>query len=133
MKYKIDGEEIEFENVADYMEAIKNSKTQFNAYSGWTAEEDQELLRLLDTDMTIKEIAYHFKRTTGSISSRKSKLEAPSVFVARMGEDKENIERFIKALSEGVNPLTGEILDENSAWLHPSILKDLKNYFQIED
>jgi len=32
MKYKIDGEEIEFENVADYMEAIKNSKTQFNAY-----------------------------------------------------------------------------------------------------
>ena len=50
-----------------------------------------------------------------------------------MGEDKENIERFIRALSEGVNPLTGEILDENSAWLHPSILKDLKNYFQIED
>ena len=133
MKYKIDGEEIEFENVADYMEAIKNSKTQFNAYSGWTAEEDQELLRLLDTDMSIKEIAYHFKRTPGSISSRKSKLETPAVFVARMGEDKENIERFIKALSEGVNPLTGEILDENSAWLHPAILKDLKNYFQIED
>ena len=133
MKYKIDGEEKEFENVSDYMEAIKQSKTQFNAYSLWTPEEDEELLRLLETDMTQKEIAYHLKRTTGSIGSRKAKLEAPSVFVARMEQGKDDVRRFIKAISEGANPLTGEILDENSAWLHPAILKDLKVYFEIDD
>ena len=133
MKYKIDGEEIEFENVADYMEAIKQSETQFNAYSEWTPEEDRELLRLLETDMTQKDIAYHFKRTPGSISSRKGKLEAPSVFVARMEQGKEDVRRFVKAIAQGVNPLTGEILDKNSAWLHPAILEDLKEYFEIDD
>ena len=133
IKYKVDGKDREFENVSDYMEAIKNSKTQFNAYSHWTEEEDKELLKLLNSEMSIKEIAHHLKRTYGSISSRKSKLESHSFFVAKMDENEENIKRFIKALSEGVNPLTGEMLDENSAWLHPAILKDLKSYFQIDD
>ena len=112
MRYKIDGEEREFENVADYMEAIKQSKTQHNAYSAWTLEEDKELLSLLETGMTLKEIAYHFRRTVGSISSRKAKLEAPSVFVARMEEDKEDVRNFVNAISEGINPLTGEILEK---------------------
>ena len=133
MKYKVDGKKREFENVTDYMKAIKNSKTAFNAYLPWTEEEDNELLNLIDSGMNIKEIAYHLKRTYGSITSRKSKLESPSFFIAKIDENKEDIKRFIKALSEGINPLTGEMLDESSAWLHPSILKDLKSYFLIDD
>ena len=65
------------------MEAIKQSKTQHNAYSAWTPDEEEELLRLLETDMTQKEIGFHLKRTAGAISSRKAKLQSPSVFVAK--------------------------------------------------
>ena len=127
MKYTIDGEERDFENLADAMEAMKRSKTQFNAYSVWTPEEGDELLRLLETDMTQEEIADVLKRTVGSISSRKAKLDSES-----LKNLQEVVKRFPKTISEGVNPFTREILDKNSAWLHPTILKDLKDYFEID-
>ena len=133
MKFKIDGIEQEFDNTGEYMEAIKQSKTQHNAYSRWTPDEDEELFRLLETDMTQKEIAFHLKRTAGAISSRKAKLQSPSVFVAKMKKEKEEIKRFVNAISEGVNPLTGEVLDKDSVWLHKTIIDDLKEYFKADN
>ena len=86
------------------------------------------MLRLLETDMSEEEIATVLKRTVGSIRSRKAKLQTES-----LPNPQEVIKRFSKAIFEGVNPLTGEILDKNSAWLHPAILQDLKDYFDADD
>ena len=78
MKFKIDGKLQDFDSTKDYRAAIRYSKTQYNAYLPWTLEDDMELLRLLETDMTYKEIAIHFKRTPGAIGSRKAKLKLTS-------------------------------------------------------
>jgi len=96
MKYKVDGEDREFENLSDYMEAMRQSKTQFKAYSTWTTEEEDWLLRLLETDMSQEEIATVLKRTVGSIRSRKAKLQTES-----LPNPQELIKRFSKAISEG--------------------------------
>jgi hypothetical protein len=40
---------------------------------------------------------------------------------------------FLKAISKGVNPLTGEILDKSSAWKHQQIVDDIEEYFKNLD
>ena len=35
---------------------------------------------------------------------------------------------FLQAIMEGINPETGEVLSEDSAWRHPKILEDISSY-----
>ncbi len=44
------------------------------AYNPWTEEQDKELNVMLDTKVSVKEIASHFGRTKGAIKSRIRKL-----------------------------------------------------------
>ena len=44
-------------------------------------------------------------------------------------KEKNNELEFLKAISKGYNPLTGEVLDKSSAWKHPQITDDIKEYF----
>jgi len=41
--------------------------------------------------------------------------------------------KFLKAISKGINPLTGEILDKSSAWKHQQIVDDIEEYFKNLD
>ena len=105
-------------------EELKNS--EFNrTFSHWTAEEDQELISL-HTQMRLSnlEIAKRHRRTVGSIKAR-LKLHGypdknPGDFAIQ----------FANYLKHGINPITGEVLSEDSAWLHPKIISDLDDYNQ---
>lgn len=105
-------------------EELKNS--EFNrTFSHWTAEEDEELISL-HTQMRLSnlEIAKRHRRTVGSIKAR-LKLHGypnknPSDFAIQ----------FANYLKHGINPITGEVLTEDSAWLHPKIISDLDDYNQ---
>ncbi|HAQ72264.1 MAG TPA: hypothetical protein DCR48_14920 [Flavobacteriales bacterium] len=35
---------------------------------------------------------------------------------------------FLQAIMEGINPETGEVLSEDSAWRHPKIIEDIATY-----
>ncbi|MDA1338372.1 MAG: hypothetical protein O2871_03320, partial [bacterium] len=35
---------------------------------------------------------------------------------------------FLSAILKGIDPTTGEILSQSSAWLHPKIISDIKEY-----
>ena len=105
-------------------EELKNS--EFNrTFSHWTAEEDEELISL-HTQMRLSnlEIAKRHRRTVGSIKAR-LKLHGypdknPGDFAIQ----------FANYLKHGINPITGEVLSEDSAWLHPKIISDLDDYNQ---
>ena len=76
MKYLWEGEE--FDNASDYIDALKNSDNRYNAYSKWSEEADAELLSLSET-VNIKQLADHFKRMPGGITSRLRKLNELSL------------------------------------------------------
>ena len=41
----------------------------------------------------------------------------------------QNSNKFINAIFEGYNPITGEVFSEDSVWKHPEIINLLKEYF----
>lgn len=45
-----------------------------NAGKPWTAEDDETLCRLFDSGVSTKELAEHFQRTKGAITSRLARL-----------------------------------------------------------
>ena len=96
-------------------EELKNSEYD-RTFSHWTAEEDEALIsRHTQLQLSNLEIAKHHRRTLGSIKAR-LKLhgypdKSPGDFV----------DQFANYLRNGINPITGEILSEDSAWLHPKI------------
>lgn len=103
-------------------EELKNSEYD-RTFSHWTAEEDEALIsRHTQLQLSNLEIAKHHRRTLGSIKAR-LKLhgypdKSPGDFV----------DQFANYLRNGINPITGEILSEDSAWLHPKIVSDLDEY-----
>lgn len=105
-------------------EELKNSEFD-RTFSHWTAEEDEELISLhTKMRMSNLEIAKRHRRTVGSIKAR-LKLHGypdknPSDFAIQ----------FANYLKHGINPITGEVLSEDSAWLHPKIISDLDDYNQ---
>jgi len=52
----------------------KIRKTHPRAYKKWTAQEEQQLIKLYNTDKTYKQIAKKLQRQKGAISSRVKKL-----------------------------------------------------------
>jgi F-box protein, helicase, 18 len=52
----------------------KKRETHKDAYKPWTAESDQELIYLYESDNPLSAIAFHFGRTKGAIVSRLKKL-----------------------------------------------------------
>jgi hypothetical protein len=53
--------------------------------------------------------------------------------ITKHEESNDNELEFLKAISKGYNPLTGEVLDKSSAWKHPQIIDDIKEYFNTLD
>ncbi|MDB3929296.1 hypothetical protein N9413_08895 [Paracoccaceae bacterium] len=97
-------------------------------YTVWTKEEDHALLRYYNQDGLSKlEIASALKRTLGSINSR-LKLHAEVAPTQNLLDI-----NFISYIKQGVNPVTGEDLDEGSVWRHPAILDDLSIYIGTSD
>ena len=89
----------------------------------WSAAEDAQLLDLfLKEKLAPLQIAIELRRTLGSITSR-LRLHG-YLQTNNMGF----VQQFATQISEGVNPITGEVLGEDSAWRHPKILEDLKRY-----
>lgn len=91
------------------------------AYELWSIEEDQLLISLhTEKGLTPLEIAEELHRTLGGIQ-RRLKLHVQNKVVQRTLDLD-----FITYIRDGINPVTGEDLSADSAWLHPSILEDLE-------
>ena len=61
----------------DQLIKVENTSTHKrpeNAGKPWTPEEDEELKAMCTEGKSIKEIAYHFKRSRGAIQSRINKF-----------------------------------------------------------
>ena len=71
--YELNGQT--HENQEEYKTALKLSTNRNQAYVSWNEDLDEKLLQLKQTH-SISELADHFKRTEGAISSRLKKLEA---------------------------------------------------------
>lgn len=101
---------------------IKDSEYD-RTYSIWSADEDEALLNLFVGDkLSLLEIAKKLRRTLGSIRAR-LRLHG---LLAEKGRGFGS--QFAEYIREGVNPITGEHLSEDSAWRHPKILADLRKY-----
>ena len=72
--------------------------------------------------MSIPELANHFKRIEGGIIARIFKI----TFDENKNESKSDI--FLDAILNGANPITGEILEEDSVWKHPKIINDIQQF-----
>ena len=48
-------------------------------------------------------------------------------------DEKEDISNFLQAVLNGADPITGEILNENSVWKHPKIIADIKHILDEEE
>jgi len=104
---------------------LKNSELD-RTYSLWNVGEDEELLRLYTNEkLTNLEISKKLRRTLGSINSRLKLHGHPNKNVSDFST------QFIDYIKDGINPITGEILGEDSAWRHPKILEDLQTYIGI--
>ena len=118
--YKIDGQR--FKTQEEYRSYLSGSEKYRNAYEPWTEDLDQELLEL-SKSLNTKELALHFKRRTGAITSRLRKLD--------IGNTRYEIIlpiEIIVALIDGYDPLTGEIFGDDSIWRHPKIKDDLERW-----
>ena len=82
----------------------------------------------LKNEMSITELALLFKRKRGAIFSRLRKLEERGITqeVEEIGNQAKGNDSIFELIIKGVHPLTGEILSEESIWMHPSIQNDLK-------
>lgn len=124
MDYKFDGQV--YKDLESYKEALQKSDTRCNAYKEWTRDEDAELLRLARS-MSIGKLADHFKRQRSAINGRLRKLRPKRVRYPGLDADS-----FLKAVLIGADPLTGEVLNDDSVWKHPQILKDIEEFFEDE-
>ena len=118
--YKIDGQR--FKTQEEYRSYLSGSEKYRNAYEPWTEDLDQELLEL-SKSLTTKELALHFRRRTGAITSRLRKLDTGNMHYETILP----IE-IIVALIDGYDPLTGEIFGDDSIWRHPKIKDDLERW-----
>jgi hypothetical protein len=107
-------------------EQVKASEYK-RAWSLWSSQEDTVLLQLYqDEKLSVLDIAKKLERTVGSIDARLSLLGVKKPRVPqRFGQ-------FLAYLEDGINPITGEILSDDSAWRHPTIIEDLKHYLGHE-
>ena len=105
----------------EYKQALQQSTTRTNAYKTWTKQDDERLL-LIYTSTKVREIANEFKRTIGAIKKRIEKLTNK--------EHNVNTEGFLKAIQNGADPITGEVLAPDSIYLHPKFLEDIKLFFK---
>ena len=103
------------------------SKSEYDrTYSFWSLDEDRALLRLYKQDGLSKlEIAKKLRRTLGSINARLKLHQNVEPNEKSLDVD------FIKYIREGINPITGEELSDDSAWRHPSILEDISTYMHV--
>lgn len=120
MIYRFSGEK--YDSFNEYKDALSQSVNRYNAYKDWTSEEDAKLLRL-SSALTITALADEFKRQKGAIRSRLKKLEGNSD-----NESSISPESFLRAILLGADPITGEVLDDSSAWKHPAIVSDIEEY-----
>lgn len=107
----------------------KLSKSEYDrTYSFWSLDEDRALLRFYKQDgLTKLEIAKKLRRTLGSITAR-LKLHQ------NVEPDEKSLDvDFITYIREGINPITGEELSDDSAWRHPSILDDISTYMHVSN
>ena len=78
-----------------------------------SSEDDKQRLRKITaTNIEIKEkerLVFPFKRQEPRSKTKLNKT-------------------FLQAIMEGINPETGEILSEDSAWRHPKIIEDIATY-----
>lgn len=103
-------------------EDLKNSDYD-RTFSLWSGDEDEELLDLyLKRKLSNIEISKKLRRTLGSINARLKLHGYPDKNRKNFGT------QFADYIKEGVNPITGELLSEDSAWRHPKILEDLEFY-----
>ena len=110
---------------SDIKDKLKNSEFD-RTFTLWSVNEDEELLRLyLKEKLTNLEISKKLRRTLGSIRARLKLHGHPNKNIINFGI------QFADYIKEGINPITGEILNEDSAWRHPKILDDLENYIGI--
>ena len=119
--YKLNNEE--YSTQEEYREALRESDNRYNAYEPWTDREDKELEDLSKT-MSVPELADHFKRMEGGIISRLLKISLEQ----NKNESKADI--FLDAILNGANPITGEILEEDSVWKHPKIIGDIQQFLK---
>lgn len=111
----------EYSSQIEYRKALRESDNRCNSYEPWTDKEDKEL-RDLSKTMSIPELANHFKRIEGGIIARIFKI----TFDENKNESKSDI--FLDAILNGANPITGEILEEDSVWKHPKIINDIQQF-----
>ena len=123
--YKFDGKE--YLTQEEYREALRGSVNRYKSYEPWTEEEDKELEYLSKT-MSVAQLADHFKRIEGGIISRQTKLF--SDISSNKNTEIQNANNFLNAILNGANPITGEILEEDSAWRHPKIIADIEQFIK---
>mgnify|MGYP001309771402 FL=1 len=111
----------EYSSQIEYRKALRESDNRCNSYEPWTDKEDKEL-RDLSKTMSIPELANHFKRIEGGIIARIFKITVDE----NKNESKSDI--FLDAILNGANPITGEILEEDSVWKHPKIINDIQQF-----
>jgi hypothetical protein len=103
-------------------EELKNSEYD-RTFTHWTAEEDEVLIsRHTRLQLSNLEIAKHHRRTLGSIKARLKLYGYPDK------SPRDFAGQFANYLRNRINPITGEILSDDSAWLHPKIISDLDEY-----
>jgi len=135
----------------EYREALRKSDNRYKSYERWTDEEDKELTELSKT-VRVPELADHFKRVEGGIRARllkhyenalpKDRLiilnalraegleHAPNTLSLSKGNRVSNSDTFLGAVLSGANPITGEILEEDSVWKHPKIISDIQQFLK---
>ena len=121
MIYKFNNEE--YDDLRDYLKALKASDNRYNSYKPWTDKEDAELIELSES-MSVAQLADHFKRIKGGIRARLSKHAMNNIDIPPESN------KFFDAIIKGVDPFTGEFLEDDSVWKHPKIVSDIKKYLE---
>lgn len=112
-------------SLSEIKEKLKNSEFD-RTFSFWSLNEDEELLRLyLQEKLPNIEISKKLRRSLGSIRARLKLHGYPNKNIINFGT------QFTNYIKEGINPITGELLSQDSAWLHPKILEDLESYIGV--
>ena len=129
-EYKIDG--LTLADYEEYREYLATSKRYAKAYQVWSDDLDNELLNL-SVNLSVAELAKHFGRTRGAIKSRLKRLNKGEQTKHRpqASKDRQQHSRdseILDAILGGYDPHTGEILNAESCWMHPSIKKDLQSW-----
>ena len=107
MIYKFNNEE--YDDLRDYLKALKASDNRYNSYKPWTDKEDAELIELSES-MSVPQLADHFKRIKGGIRARLSKHAMNNIDIPPESN------KFFDAIIKGVDPFTGEFLEDDSVW-----------------